>query len=379
MKKYDIVVGLGFGDEGKGNVVNHLSTDKSLVVRFNSGHQAGHTAIYNNKRHVFSSIGAGSLKGASTYLSEYVTVYPIAIIKEIEQLGFTPTIYVNSECKIVTPYDVIYNSLKVDNLVHGTVGVGFGTTLEREKNHYHLRIKDLFYPTIYKEKINLIHQYYSKFINYDNIDINLTSLINEFFESIEKLKNIITVVDSLSELSYEHKHIIFEGAQGTLLDSKCGFFPNVTRSRTTVKNAIKLIKSIDDLIYEQIIVHYITRSYLTRHGNGFFPNVIESSKFNTYFNENKDETNVYNKFQGEFKKTFLNFDLLKYAIECNRKYLNDILINEEILTITCLDQLNLNNDILPIIYDGGLIDLTIPALIKNLDILDYQPIYSSQF
>ena len=77
-----VVIGLGFGDEGKGLVTNYLSSPSSLVCRFSGGHQAGHTVIENGKRHVFSNYGAGPLKGAPTYWSQFCTFEPIGFLKE---------------------------------------------------------------------------------------------------------------------------------------------------------------------------------------------------------------------------------------------------------------------------------------------------------
>lgn len=137
-----IVVGLGFGDEGKGLTTSFLcsQTKNPLVVRFNGGHQAGHTVVYKDQRHVFSNFGSGTLQGVPTYWSEFCTFYPVTFLKEFELLSSVvdPVIFINPLCPVTTPFDVEDNRVYEETHQHGSVGVGFGATLQRQQDHYKL-------------------------------------------------------------------------------------------------------------------------------------------------------------------------------------------------------------------------------------------------
>ena len=128
------VIGLGFGDEGKGFTTDYLCSQhpNSLVVRFNGGHQAGHTVVYNGLRHVFSNFGSGTLRGCPTYWSEHCTVDPIGVLNELIVLrdnGVTPKLYIDAECPITTPFDIHNNRKVEDSNSHGSCGVGRKTSI----------------------------------------------------------------------------------------------------------------------------------------------------------------------------------------------------------------------------------------------------------
>lgn len=307
-----IVVGLGFGDEGKGLTTSFLcsKTENPLVVRFNGGHQAGHTVVYNGKRHVFSGFGAGSLQGVPTYWSSFCTFYPPSFLREYELLD-KPIIYINSLCPVTTPFDIDYNRRTEKGNKHGSVGMGFGATIQRQEDNYKLFVQDLFYEDILIAKLQAIGCYYKA--------ENIHSEIEYFLKSTRMVRQIIQVEgDSVMNLY----NPIFEGAQGILLDQDFGFFPNVTRSNTTTKNALSIFPSKE--------VYYVTRSYLTRHGNGPLPNEQKLELIN-----NEEETNKSHEYQGEFRTAALNPDLINYALECDNHFSSSLTKN---LVITCMDQ-----------------------------------------
>jgi adenylosuccinate synthase len=307
-----IVVGMGFGDEGKGLTTSFLcsKTKNPLVVRFNGGHQAGHTVVYNGKRHVFSGFGSGSLQGVPTYWSSFCTFYPTSFLREYNLLD-NPKIYVNPLCPVTTPFDIDYNRTMEKYNKHGSVGMGFGATIKRQEDYYKLFVQDLFFEPVLIAKLNAIAKHYNA------EDIN--EQIARFLKAVNEVKNIIQIADDSIMNQYEP---IFEGAQGILLDMDFGFFPNVTRSNTTTKNALS--------IYPSKEVYYITRSYLTRHGNGYMPNEKK-----LYLSNNENETNKSHEYQGEFRTAELNIDLLNYALICDNHFSNGLKKN---LVVTCLDQ-----------------------------------------
>jgi len=331
------VIGLGFGDEGKGLATSFLCQKykNPLVVRFNGGHQAGHTVVTEDGfRHVFSNLGSGTLQGVPTYWSEYCTFHPTSFLNEREIIGNKmvkiPVFYIHPLSPVTTPFDILRNRLNEEGRNPsrriGSVGVGFGTTIERQEKFYKLHVQDLRYPKILKQKLRAIAGYY--------FPGHSISELNEILSS-EKvlgfLKDCEEVLDKISIRDYSvfnYYTPIYEGAQGVLLDMDFGFFPNVTRSNTTSKNAIKIQEGLGSSISE---IYYITRSYLTRHGNGYFPDSGNELKLVN----NEKETNVKHDYQGEFRTTHLDVDLINYAIDCDSIYSKNITKN---LIITCMDQ-----------------------------------------
>ena len=322
-----VILGLNFGDEGKGLTTSFLcsQTKKPLVVRANGGHQAGHTVVHNGNRHVFSSFGAGTLQGVPTYWSSYCTFSPISFLHEFDLLKsnhIDPIIYVNPLCPVTTPFDIGYNRAIEKGNRHGSVGVGFGATIQRQENYYKLFVQDLFYESVLVAKLKNIASYYRAFLNVD-------AEIENFLEYVREVKKIIRLSDD-SILKTQGYIPVFEGAQGILLDMDFGFFPNVTRSNTTSKNALNLYHSDE--------IYYVTRSYLTRHGNGFLPNEKKLDLIN-----NEHETNKTHEYQGEFRTAQLNVELLNYALACDNQFSRNLKKN---LIITCADQFPIDVEVL---------------------------------
>ncbi len=331
----NVVIGLGFGDEGKGSFVNYLCSKAKdpLVVRFNGGHQVGHTVVVGEKRHVFSNFGSGTLVGTPTYWSEYCTVNPMGVLKEgnaLRNMGIEPILILNANAMVTTPFDTLRN-LKLDEVNnHGTVGVGFGTTIQRNEDHYRLYVRDLQYAPIRDAKLKLLQEKYYGYVSPDNSKTK--RIIDDFKLACDDMVRRFDVIDDLNNLL--DRELIFEGGQGIMLDMDYGFFPHVTRSNTTSKNAMEIIKK---LIYvpvdkNNVRTYYVTRAYQTRHGNG--PMTNEGMDI-SYIKENPLETNTSESFQGEFRKSPLDLDLLKYAFECDR-YHNPS--SRKNIVITCLDQ-----------------------------------------
>lgn len=334
MTRNAIVLGLGFGDEGKGNVTDALVTTlaKPLVVRFSGGHQAGHTVILHNangqviQRHVFSNFGAGTLRGAPTYWSKYCTVEPIGLLREMNALLSYeiphPTLLIDGDCPVCTPFDIFENVNDTVNRQHGTCGLGFGKTIQRHESGLKLFFRDLYYPLVLQAKLEQMQALYA-------MQGNLIPFLTAVKEIVD---SPIISCTRLEDIRLNRYDVVFEGSQGILLDQDHGFFPNVTRSSTTPKNALSIIKDAGLAPAELIMV---TRSYLTRHGNGFFPET-DPKVFDACFNTNPDETNVFNAYQLSFRRTFLRTELLKYAMET----VNPKAFHKRHLVITCIDHLN---------------------------------------
>jgi adenylosuccinate synthase len=329
-----IALGLSFGDEGKGITTSFLCSryKRPLVVRFNGGHQAGHTVVYKDQKHVFSHFGSGTLQGAATFWSQDCTFSPLCFLEECKELikkGLTPEFYVDPLCPVTTHFDMSANHEHEKLYEHGSVGVGFGKTHQRQQDFYKLYVQDLFFESVLRQKLNHIRDYYKAF----HLD---KSLIENFIETVRDVKELIivktfqdTVVSNFSNPKKgSFDGYVYEGAQGILLDQDFGFFPNVTRSNTTQKN----LKHDWNWMFSGDETYYITRTYQTRHGNGYMTN----EKFGELDLKNsKDETNIPNEWQGVFRKSILDLEFLKYSLMCDSNFCNPEKRN---LVITCVDQ-----------------------------------------
>jgi adenylosuccinate synthase len=341
-----IVIGLGFGDEGKGLVTDFISSRNvnPIVIRFNGGQQAGHTVVTNEKRHVFSNFGSGTLRNISTYWSKYCTFAPEFFFEELAILNLQIPFYIDPLCPITTHYDVLYNRIKsytIGNAIYGSCGLGFGATVTRHERGPILYAKDLTNFKVLKLKLKEIRNYYGKLLDEFSLDFGIfaheeqdelfISIAENFFalKSIG-LFQIVNEEEIFNRFGYQT--FVFEGSQGVLLDSIHGTKPFVTKSSTTSKNALEILarnRKHSNIIPE---VFYVTRCYSTRHGTGPF---IEHEPL-LQLKNTQDETNVYNEFQGVFKTSYLNRELLNHSIECDSLYSQVITKN---LVVTCVDQL----------------------------------------
>ncbi|MCB0581387.1 MAG: adenylosuccinate synthetase [Phaeodactylibacter sp.] len=334
-----IILGLGYGDEGKGLATDYLcrQSGRPLVIRFSGGHQAGHTVVADDgRRHVFSSFGSGTFRGAPTYWSRFCTFYPIAFLNEWEALrkaGIQPKAYVDALAPVTTPYDVFYNRATEKVQAHGSCGVGFGATVARQETPYKLFVQDLSYPGVLEQKLRAIRQYYEAKTNDGLPEGALAEEIAAFRHAARRVLSRFELVQEpvffAGLLEREaFGHFIFEGSQGILLDMDHGFFPHVTRAHTTSRNALQLVRANG---LPLPVIYYITRAYQARHGNG--PLTNEGLPLNVL--PNPRETNRYNEWQGRLRRSVLDLDMLQYALQCNRNYSGG---QPERLAVTCLDQ-----------------------------------------
>jgi len=320
------VIGVGFGDEGKGRVVDSLCSQypDPLVVRFSGGHQAGHHVVTEKYDHVFSNFGSGTLQGAPTYWSNFCTVDPVGLMKELDLLmknGVSPRLFINAKCPITTPYDKLFNksSEKINN--HGSCGVGFGATIQREEDYHSLLFEDLYYPSVLNIKTDLIRKYYFQNLFYTPTTTHLKTFIKSCSQIINS--NHVKITTDLTAFNNDlskYEILILEGSQGSLLDQDIGFFPHVTRSNTGSKNIMSFNPK----------VVLVTRAYQTRHGAG--PMTNENIPHNIKINPH--EKNNDRGAQGKFRRSILDIDLLRYAINKD-PYIRDS--KDKTLVVTCLD------------------------------------------
>ena len=363
MKRVRVVIGAAFGDEGKGLVTDYLSKDwADMVVRFNGGAQAAHTVKKDNGvEHVFGHFGSGTLNNIPTYLSSYFVVNPDLFLKELavlENKGVTPVVYVNENCYVTTFIDVLINQLVEDyrgnGKKHGSCGVGFNETITRcLHDQFNITVGDILHDmdAAIDTLIDVIEVYavhrlselavpldyeteYSKKIDPDSAVHKTIDIFKEF------LSHVIVVGQSDEFLLATVDNIVFEGAQGLLLDEMHEWFPHVTRSRTGTTNVAALLKTHT---LDSVDIYYITRAYTTRHGAGPFPKECDLPEYSII-----DITNVANPFQGTLRYGYLDVSLISQSICDDIENYNDaitdaIIQNTNItLVITCIDQVEPN-------------------------------------
>ena len=354
-----IVIGANFGDEGKGLMTDYFSSKTrigimsrdSIVVRFNGGAQAGHTVVTpDGKRHIFNHFGSGTLAELPTYLSKHFIVNPIVFKREhaeLKSLGCLPITYVDSACLVTTPFDILINQIVESyrgDKKHGSCGLGINETIKRSDGLQELNVSDFNDLDFVRKTLTRIRDIYVptrlKDLGIDIIDvdiemiriINSSYLIDNYINDIKFFMENTYCVESDFLKSYDD--VIFEGAQGLLLDQNHDYFPHVTPSNTGLKNIVEILNEIG-LTHEDIEVTYVTRCYMTRHGAGPLESELENKPYANII----DMTNIPNPYQGTLRFGWLDIDLLQKSIYNDLKYFNAECIKcQQSLAITCLDQ-----------------------------------------
>lgn len=366
IKKTFSVIGLGYGDEGKGTVVDWLASqysENALVIRHSGGHQVGHTVKMGDVIHGFRNFGSGTFRGVPTYYDKLCTVSPLGFHMEYNDLfikapKIKPIVFVHPKALVVTIFDIAYNRAKDKIYQHGSVGLGFAATIKRS-DLIPLYVFDLKYDFVIDKKINYIIDYYNNLtVNeelYDAYHIELNKLVHNGFSPEDFLKSckffientVIVNMEKDYNFNNSFDYFIYEGNQGVLLDKFHGFFPHVTYGHTTNKTV--------NFVNE---VFYVTRAYTTKHGNGFLQN--ESIEMLPLIN-NEDEQNLNNIYQGHFRHSLLSYDYLRYAIEADGTDLNYSASTKKNLVITCMDQIK--NPLITV--DKNLVQL-VPEIFEGL-------------
>jgi adenylosuccinate synthase len=356
-RKATVVIGASFGDEGKGLAVDALAArDRdAAVIRFNGGAQAGHTVVTEDgRRHVFSHIGAGAFAGAVTFLSRFFVVQPAIFAREAAELGeigLTPCVCIDPDAQVTTPFDVLVNQWAEEARGggrHGSVGVGFGETIERAGRGHPLAMRDLGDDRTITEILTRIREAWLP-VRLAKLGVPLTeerrnaaadpAVMRRYMGQIDILRRRATPAPIDAVLM--RRNIVFEGAQGLLLDMDRGLkFPCVTRSNTGLRNVLTLAA---DAGIEHLDVVYMTRAYLTRHGAGPLPNEAPRLAFADIV----DRTNLPNPWQGTLRFAPLDLDFLRTTIagDISDAAATGIKVDAGI-GVTCLDQISSGADVI---------------------------------
>ncbi len=332
------VIGANFGDEGKGLATDYFCSklDNPIVVRFNGGANAGHTVVTpEGKRHVFHHIGSGSFAGTATFLSRFFVVNPFLFQKELDELDFLPNVLIDHRAPMTTPFDMLINQeLEAyrGNFRHGSCGVGLGETMERieRRPEFATFAGDAFRPMELNRKLFDIGSQYVP-LRLAELGVPISDktkqrcnmhLIESFAEAVGVMSNSMCVNPTAL---MGCGAVVFEGAQGLLLDQGHEYFPHVTRSKTGLAN----VKSLcDEMGINDLDVSYVTRAYMTRHGPGPFKTEAEFSF--------EDATNIPNQYQGHLRFGNLDTELLGKSIKNDLAHFSNA---RPSIFVTCADQM----------------------------------------
>ena len=349
MRVGQVVIGANYGDEGKGLITDFLASSdphNTLVVRFNGGAQAGHTVVTpDGLRHVFSHFGAASFLSCPTFLSQFFIVNPIMFEQErrsLRQLGVKAKVFISERALLTTPFDVFINqSLERarGGSRHGSCGLGINETVTRCSRHPSLKtvsgdVRDL--PRLMQKLEILGRQWLPERL----LELGLSTTqpeIQNFLSMKEQIlsrfaEDLFVLREScqITACFPASNHVIFEGAQGLMLDEdRIDQWPYVTRSRTGLTNVLYLARQLN---IEHLDVTYVTRSYLTRHGAGPLPGEAQWQLL--------DETNLPNQFQGTLRFADLDRSQLRQAIGLDLAGARRSGLSiEAALAVTCCDQI----------------------------------------
>lgn len=283
MGKNVVIIGTQWGDEGKGKLVDLLTEQVQAVVRFQGGHNAGHTLVIKGKKTVLHLIPSGILRdNVQCMIGNGVVLSLNALMEEIEILetagiSVRNRLSISEACTLILPGHVAVDKAREKargNKAIGTTGRGIGPAYEDKAGRRGLRAGDLLNPTLFAEKYSELLDYHNFILTgyYHAEALDYQQTLDEALRLGEQVKPMLTdVSESLYGYQEQGKNLLFEGAQGALLDLDHGTFPYVTSSSTTAGGAAtgSGMGPLD--------LHYvlgITKAYSTRVGNGPFPSEL---------------------------------------------------------------------------------------------------------
>jgi len=276
----DLLLGLQWGDEGKGKIVDVLTANYNIIARFQGGPNAGHTLKFDGIKHVLRTIPSGIFhKEAMNVIGNGVVVDPVVFIKELEGLDqfnidYKAKLIVSRKAHLILPTHRLLDAASEASKGKAKIGStlkGIGPTYMDKTGRNGIRVGDLEMPE-WKEKYRALANKHEAMIAFYNVDVqyDLKEMEVEFFESVERLKEL-QFIDSeayLHQALKDNKTILAEGAQGSLLDIDFGTYPFVTSSNTTAAGACTGLGIAPNQIKD---VFGIFKAYTTRVGSGPFP------------------------------------------------------------------------------------------------------------
>lgn len=279
MGKNVVVLGSQWGDEGKGKIVDLLTEKASAVARFQGGHNAGHTLVVDGKTTILHLIPSGILReGVTCFIGNGVVLAPDALLKEMKNLEdnnvpVRERLRISPNCPLIMPYHVALDQAreaKRGTGKIGTTGRGIGPAYEDKVARRAIKLADLFRDDLEEKLRNLIEYHNFQLTQYYKVEaIDFDETLKLCKEWREEIKGMVTdVTEDLNQLRLAGKNLMFEGAQGTLLDIDHGTYPFVTSSSVTA-GGVSTGTGIGPLYLDYVLG--ITKAYTTRVGSGPFP------------------------------------------------------------------------------------------------------------
>ena len=276
----DLLLGLQWGDEGKGKIVDVLTKNYDIIARFQGGPNAGHTLEFDGIKHILRTIPSGIFhKNSVNVIGNGVVIDPVVFVKELEALekfniDFKKNLIVSRKAHVILPTHRLLDAASEASKGKAKIGStlkGIGPTYMDKTGRNGIRIGDLELEN-WQDKYRALADKHEAMIAFYNVDVqyDLADLETEFFEAVETLKNL-TFIDSeeyLHQAQKEGKTILAEGAQGSLLDIDFGTYPFVTSSNTTAAGACTGLGIPPNKVKD---VFGIFKAYTTRVGSGPFP------------------------------------------------------------------------------------------------------------
>ncbi|MEM7100588.1 MAG: adenylosuccinate synthase [Pseudomonadota bacterium] len=275
-----VVIGTQWGDEGKGKVVDLLTEEVSAVVRFQGGHNAGHTLVIEGEKTVLHVIPSGILReGVQCLIGNGVVLEPNALLKEVAQLEerdvpVRQRLKISPACPLILPHHVELDLAREEargKKKIGTTGRGIGPAYEDKAARRGLRLGDMFYWQDFGAKLAEVMEYHNFMLTkyYEKAAVDFNQTLDQCAEVAEQIKPMVCdVVPVLHELRESGRNLLFEGAQGAMLDIDLGTYPYVTSSNTTAGGTA--VGSGFGPTYLDYVLG-ITKAYATRVGSGPFP------------------------------------------------------------------------------------------------------------
>ena len=283
MTKSLVVIGAQWGDEGKGKIIDILTENADAVVRFQGGHNAGHTLVIDGDKTVLHLIPSGIFNDAKCIIGNGVVLHLPTLIKEIEYLeskgiDIHSKLMISSQCPLILPTHILIDEARERSLGKksiGTTGRGIGPVYEDKVARRVVHVMDLFDEDLFRSKLSSLIEYHNFILKelFGAEGVDAEEVLKDWMDQFDKIRNL--VVDSskmVNEFRASNSNILFEGAQGSMLDIDQGTYPFVTSS-STLSGASSLGSGIGPLDIDGVLG--ITKAYATRVGSGPFPTEID--------------------------------------------------------------------------------------------------------
>ena len=322
MKNNIFLIGTHWGDEGKGKVVDVLSENALACVRFQGGHNAGHTLVINDKKFVLHLIPSGILRdNVKSIIGNGVVVSIDALITEIDELtnnkiSLHDKLFISQNCHLILPTHIALDKARENSLGKksiGTTGRGIGPCYEDKVSRKGIRFLDLQNVDIFQKKLANLMEFHNFILKeyYKVEPIDISSVRDDILTKYKKISSFVINTDEYINQLCKSGGVVFEGAQGTMLDVDHGTYPYVTSSNTTLSGVIS------GTGINMGLINYglgITKAYSTRVGHGPFPSEL-----------NNEQGERIGKIGGEVGATtgrtrrcgWLDLKVLKKAIQIN--------------------------------------------------------------